>query len=84
MADLVFIFHVARYIGTDGALDFDKPVRTIAAHPIAAAERVMQTRLYLVGDPQNLYAEVSYTSLDGEEERVLLYHGFADQSQARL
>ena len=68
-------FFVARYVGADGGVAFDKPVRTIAAHPIAAAESVLQTKLYLLGEPQNVFAEVSYTDLEGEEGRVLLYRG---------
>lgn len=83
MAGLLFTFLVARYIGAGGGAAFDKPVRTIAAHPIAAAERVMRTRLYLIGEPQNIFAEVSYTNLDGEEERVLLYCEPMDRSQLR-
>ncbi len=84
MADLLFTFHVARYLGASGGHAFDKPVRTIAAHPIAAAERVTQTRLYLLGEPQNIFAEVSYTNLDGEIERVFLYHEPMDLSQLRV
>ena len=80
MAKLDYFFLVSRYLGPA----FGKPVRTVAAHPIAAAERVMRTRLYLVGDPENLFAEVSYINLDGDEERVLLYHGATDQSQLRV
>lgn len=81
MAELVFIFKVARYRGPDSNPPFAKPVRTIGAHPIAAAERVAHTKLYLLGEPQNLFAEVSYTDPDGVEERILLYHGLADQTQ---
>ena len=77
MADLVYFFLVARYTGSA----FDKPVRTIAAHPIAAAERVTRTKLYLIGEPENLFAEVSYVNLAGDVERVLIYHGLSDQSQ---
>ena len=84
MAGLLYTFLVARYIGADGGIAFEKPVRTIAAHPIAAAERVTRTRLYLIGEPQNIFAEVSYTNLDGDEERVLLYHEPMDLSQARM
>lgn len=73
MGDLLFTFKVARFIGARGSPVFDKPVRTIAAHPIAAAERVTGLRLYLIGDPQNLFAEVSYSNLGGDEERVVLY-----------
>lgn len=73
MADIFFTFFVARYAGASGEPAFDKPVKTIAAHPIAAAERVLGTRLYLVGEPQNIFAEVSYTELDGQEERLFLY-----------
>ena len=69
-----FTFQVARYIGASGGVAFAKPVRAIAAHPIAAAERVMRTRLYLLGEPENIVAEVSYLNGDGDEERVLLYH----------
>ena len=82
MGDLLFTFHVARFIG--GQPVFDKPVRTIAAHPIAAAERVTGIRLYLVGDPQNVFAEVSYANLDGDEERVILYCEPMDQSQISM
>ncbi len=74
MGDVQFAFQVARYIGGRGGIAFDKPVRAIAAHPIAAAERVMRTRLYLLGEPENILAEVSYLTPDGDEERVLLYH----------
>ena len=73
MADLLFTFFVARYAGASGAPAFDKPIRTIAAHPIAAAERVLRTKLYILGEPQNIFAAVSYTDLDGQEERVFLY-----------
>lgn len=74
MGDVQFAFQVARYIGGRGGVAFAKPVRAIAAHPIAAAERVMRTRLYLLGEPENIFAEVSYLTPDGDEERVLLYH----------
>jgi len=74
MCDIHFTFQVARYIGASGGGAFGKPVRTIAAHPIAAAERVTRTRLYLLGEPENIFAEVSYLTPDGDEERVLLYH----------
>ncbi|OEO28096.1 hypothetical protein VW23_000430 [Devosia insulae DS-56] len=74
MGDVQFAFQVARYIGGSGGVAFAKPVRAIAAHPIAAAERVMRTRPYLLGEPKNILAEVSYLTPDGEEERVLLYH----------
>lgn len=80
MGDVQFTFQVARYIGEHGGIAFDKPVRAIAAHPIAAAERVMRTRPYLLGAPENILAEVSYLNPDGDEERVLLYH---DGSLAR-
>jgi hypothetical protein len=73
MADVLFTFFVARYAGDGSSAAFDKPQRTIAAHSIAAAERVLRTRLYLVGEPQNIFAEVSYIDLDGEEDRVFLY-----------
>jgi len=80
MAGLVYFFNVAIYRGPDRTPAFDPPVRTIAAHPIAAAERVTRTKLYLLGEPQNLFAEVSYVDPDGVEERLFLYHGMADQS----
>jgi hypothetical protein len=83
MGDLLFTFQVARFIGVRGRAPFDRPVRTIAAHPIAAAERVTGIRLYLIGEPDNLLAEVSYANLDGEEERLVLYRGPLDQSQVR-
>jgi hypothetical protein len=81
MGDVHFTFQVARYIGASGGVAFDKPVRAIAAHPIAAAERVMRTRLYLLGEPENIFAEVSYLNLDGDEERVLLYHDGSTAAQ---
>ncbi|MBL8593590.1 MAG: hypothetical protein JNK01_12970 [Devosia sp.] len=74
MGEVQFTFQVARYIGQKGGVAFDKPVRAVAAHPIAAAERVARTRLYLLGEPENIFAEVSYLNPDGDEERVLLYH----------
>ncbi|WP_055045741.1 hypothetical protein [Devosia sp. A16] len=74
MGEIQFTFQVARYIGANGGGAFGRPVRAIAAHPIAAAERVMQTRLYLLGEPENICAEVSYLTPEGDEERVLLYH----------
>ena len=40
-----FTFQVARYIGASGGVAFGKPVRAIAAHPIAAAERIMPARV---------------------------------------
>lgn len=73
MADIFLTFFVARYAGASGEPAFDKPIRTIAAHPIAAAERVLRTRLYLVGEPQNIFAEVSYIEPDGQEGRIFLY-----------
>lgn len=83
MGDLLFTFQVARVIRTRGRAAFDKPVRTIAAHPIAAAERVTGLKLYLVGDPDQLFAVVSYADLDGDEERLVLYRGPLEQSQVR-
>ncbi|MDB5530314.1 MAG: hypothetical protein JWR51_3417 [Devosia sp.] len=84
MANLFYTFFVARYVGADGGIAFDKPIRTIAAHPIAAAERVLRTRLYLLGDPQNIFAEVSYTDPDGQEERVLLYCASLNEAPTAL
>jgi hypothetical protein len=78
-----FTFQVARYIGASGGVAFGKPVRAVAAHPIAAAELVMRTRLYLLGEPENIVAEVSYLTPDGEEERVLLYHDGALATEAK-
>ena len=83
MGDLLFTFKVARFVGNKGRATFDKPVRTIAAHPIAAAERVTGMRLYLVGDPKNVFAAGSYFSLDGDEEHIVLYRGPLDRSQVR-
>lgn len=77
MSSLAYFFMVSRYTGST----FEKPVRTIAAHPIAAAERVTRTKLYLVGEPENLFAKVSYVNLVGKVERVLIYAGVSDQSQ---
>lgn len=84
MADIFYTFFVARYVGAGGGIGFDKPIRTVAAHPIAAAERVLRTRLYLLGEPQNIYAEVSYREPDGQEGRVLLYRAPVSQSPAAL
>ena len=66
-------------MGAGGGIAFDRPIRTTATHPIAAAERVLRTKLYLVGEPRNIFAEVSYTDRDGQEGRVLLYR--ADESR---
>ncbi|MDB5537916.1 MAG: hypothetical protein JWQ65_2791 [Devosia sp.] len=84
MADLFYTFFVARYVGAGGGIGFEKPVRTIAAHPIAAAERVLRTKLYLLGEPQNIFAEVSYTERDGQEGRVLLYRAPLRQTPSAL
>jgi len=78
-----FTFQVARYIGASGGVAFGKPVRAIAAHPIAAAERIMHRRPYLLGEPENILAEVSYLNADGDEERVLLYHDGSAASDAK-
>jgi hypothetical protein len=84
MANIFLTFFVSRYVGADGGIAFDKPVRTIAAHPIAAAERVLRTRLYILGEPRNIFAEVSYTDLDGREERVLLYRASLPHAPSML
>ncbi|MET3899546.1 hypothetical protein ABIB57_003501 [Devosia sp. UYZn731] len=84
MADLFYTFFVARYVGAGGGIGFEKPVRTVAAHPIAAAERVLRTKLYLLGEPQNIFAEVSYTERDGQEGRVLLYRAPMSQTPSAL
>jgi hypothetical protein len=73
MADFCFAFLVARYSGKGNGVAFTKPVRAYAAHPIAAAERVYRTKLYLVGESQDIFAEVTYTEPGGREERVYLY-----------
>jgi hypothetical protein len=78
MADLYYTFFVARYVGDQGGAAFSRPIRTLAAHPIAAAERALGTRLYLVGDPRNIHAEVSYIDLGGQEERLFLYRAPLD------
>lgn len=84
MADIFSTFFVSRYLGAGGGIAFDKPVRTVAAHPIAAAERVLGTRLYLLGEPENIFAEVSYTDLDGEEGRVLLYRAPPNRARSAI
>jgi hypothetical protein len=84
MGDLFYTFSVARYVGANSGVAFGKPVRTTAAHPIAAAERVLRTKLYLLGEPQNIFAEVSYTDLDGEEGRVLLYRANSNRAPSRV